>query len=157
TDQDKAVSVAEKQMLANLRDPSIVSVFRFTDHLGMPLVITEWIDGKTVDKIWGELGTAMPVAQALADVLGMGDSMEVLHGQQIPVLNPDIKPANWMHKANRLIQIDAGGWILSTDTQSNVASTMGYAPREVDDVGRDSDPTIYSDQYSLGRVAFVMA
>src|SRR6185437_12507928 len=110
-----------------------------------------------VDKIWEQLGAAMPVAQAMAYVLGMAESMEVLHGQKIPVLNPDIKPANWMHKGNRLIQIDAGGWLLSTDTQSNVTSTVGYAPREVDDAGRDSEPTVYSDQYSLGRVAFVMA
>jgi len=219
--EDDAVSAAEKQMLANLRDPSIVSIFRFTEHRGQPILITEWVDGLTVEQIYRKANAVIAIArkakssggkvteaeitaadiknslsskekaqlvgvditlellakvttvtltdeqvddktmagltaaQAMAYTLSMCQSMSFLHEHK--VLNPDIKPGNFMVMLSRLIQIDAGGWILATDKEANITSTQGYAPREVDDETQDPNPTFESDQYSLGRVAAVMA
>lgn len=201
SERDDAVSAAEKQMLANLRHPTIVSIYRFTEHKGQPMLITEWLDGVTVEQIWDKAKAVLNIAraakanggklteaqianavqgdissseaaalvnvpitldllkdvtkvtltqeqvddpkmgailapQAVAYVLAMCESMIFLHEQRVPVLNPDIKPGNFMVRkkgtTTTMTQFDAGGWILATDMTANITSTIGFAPKEVD-------------------------
>jgi serine/threonine protein kinase len=139
SEQDTATSIAEKQMLANLRNPNIVSIFGFPEHFGIPMLVTEWLDGKTVEQLWKEENGQFSVANSMAMTIGMIQSMIPLHnnkkdGKLDPVVNPDIKLGNFMvvGEPPRIVQIDAGGWGLQSDTSFNVTSTVGYAPKEVD-------------------------
>lgn len=211
---DDAVSAAEKQMLANLRHPSIVSIIRFIEHRGRTYILTEWIDGLTVEQIYekanavldiaraagkasgklsqseiatlggkhlsaeealelsqGEITleilekvTSVPITQEQVDTpwmtgitpadsvaltIAAAMSMNFLHEQPTPVINPDIKPGNFMVAANGgFKQIDAGGWLVQTDTNSSITSTKGFAAPEVDD---------YVDRYPQHAAALNIA
>jgi serine/threonine-protein kinase PknG len=155
--EDKQAAIEEKQMLARLSHPSVVQIFGFKTHQGQPLIAMELVDGKTVEAIYNDNGGPLPVSQGIAYVLGMCQSIGFLHEQKPAVYNPDIKPGNFMVTGNRMVMIDAGGCVLATNTMPNVTSTVGYAPREVDDESVDLMLSPQSDIYSLGRVLAVLS
>ncbi len=155
SEADEATSLAEKAMLANLRHPSIVSILGFKKHRGISFIITELIDGKTLKEIIDDPNTTISVAQAIAFTLAATESMIFLHSQTPPVLNPDIKPGNFMQEGDRVRQIDAGGWMRATDVK-DITATKGYAPKEVRDPDTPQLLSVWSDQYSLARMALVL-
>jgi serine/threonine-protein kinase PknG len=157
SDEDRQAAVAEKAMLAKLRHPAVVTILGFKTYQGQPLIAMEFIDGQTVEQIYEANGAPLPVAQAIAYVLAMCQASIFLHEQKPPVYNPDIKPGNYMVKGSRLIMIDAGGCVLANDPTPTVTSTVGFAPREVDDGSIDLQLSPQSDIYSLGRVLLVLS
>ncbi|MDR3613760.1 MAG: tetratricopeptide repeat protein [Candidatus Obscuribacterales bacterium] len=154
---DREAAIAEKQMLAKLSHPSVVQIFGFKTHQNQPLIAMQLVDGKTVEQIYEDNNEPLPVAQSIAYVLGMCQSIGFLHEQKPKVFNPDIKPGNFMVTGNRMVMIDAGGCVLATNLMPNVTSTKGYAPREVDDESVDLILSEQSDLYSLGRVLAVLS
>ncbi len=143
-----AVSQAmqERQFLANLRDPSIVSIVNFVAHEGQSFIVEEFIDGISLKQLRQNFKGPLPVQEAISYALAMLPSFEFLHSRRPRVIFCDGKLDNFMVQGNRVRMIDLGGARRENDLDSDIYLTFGYCAPEA-----DTNPSVSSDLYTVGR------
>ena len=138
-----AAAMAERQFLAAVKHPKIVQIFNFT-HQGVEgFIVMEYVGGKTIAAIRRERGP-LPVAEAIAYILGILPAFAYLHGQNLVYC--DFKPNNFMLEGDDVKLIDMGAVRRIGDPSGAVFGTVGYMAPEA-----DQDPTAASDLYTIGR------
>ena len=103
----------------------------------------EYVGGKTIAAIRRERGP-LPVAEAIAYILGILPAFAYLHGQNLVYC--DFKPNNFMLEGDDVKLIDMGAVRRTGDPSGAVFGTVGYMAPEA-----DQDPTAASDLYTIGR------
>jgi len=136
-------AMAEKQFLANLRDPAMVNIVNFVKTpTGEPCIVMEFVDGTTLSHIRKQNKAPLPVAQAISYILGILPAFSYLHSQTPRVIYCDFKPDNAMAQGDRMRLIDLGGAHIE-DSPGSLSLTMGYCspqqpqgdqPRVTDDI-----------------------
>src|SRR5271168_3757698 len=138
-----AAAMAERQFLAAVKHPKIVQIFNFT-HQGVEgFIVMEYVGGKTIAAIRRERGP-LPVAEAIAYILGILPAFAYLHGQNLVYC--DFKPNNFMLEGDDVKLIDMGAVRRIGDPDGAVFGTVGYMAPEA-----DQDPIAVSDLYTIGR------
>lgn len=144
----------EGRVLARLRHSHIVALYAQGDHQGLPYMVMEWIEGKTLDEflVHHPLGLTM-----LVDIFHqILEGLEAAHS--LAIVHRDLKPQNIIVSHDLQIKIIDFGVAkdhrdhLSYETTANiiVGTAHYFAPEVV--VGQAATPQ--SDLYSLGLVFY---
>lgn len=135
--------LAERQFLAAVKHPNIVSVYNFVRSGPHGLIVMEYVGGKTLKTIRTERGP-LPVAEAIAYIHSALHALSYLHRQGM--LFCDFKPDNFMLEEDDVKLIDMGCVRRLDDKASSVYGTIGYSAPDAAD-----SPSIASDLYTVGR------
>lgn len=144
-------AVQEKQFLANLRDPSIVSIVNFISHENQSFIVEEFIDGISLKDLRKNTKGPLPVQEAVSYTLAILPSFEFLHSRRPRVIFCDGKLDNFMVQGNRVRMIDLGGARRENDALSDIYLTYGYSAPEA-----DTNPSITSDLYTIARCLAIL-
>jgi len=142
---------ASARMLAQLHHPGIVQVIEYVLHNGVPLLITEYAEGETLQHRMQSETFGLPEEQVLDMADQLCDVLGYLHSQNPPVIYRDLTPGNIIiSPTGRIKLIDFG---IARTMKAGKASdteplgTTGYAaPEQYGNL--QTGP--YSDVYSLG-------
>ena len=143
-----AAAVAERRYLAAVKHPKIVGIYDFVNHGAEGFIIMEYVGGQTVHSLRKARGP-LPVAEAIAYILGILPAFSYLHGQGLVYC--DFKPDNVMIEGGDVKLIDMGAVRKIGDPDGDIYATIGFAAPEA-----DSDPIAVSDLYTLGRALAVL-
>jgi serine/threonine-protein kinase len=108
----------EARAAGRLTHPGIVTVYDVSEHEGMPFLVMEFVEGRTLEAV---LNSGEPIEFERVCDLGTQLAEALYYAHQIGVVHRDIKPSN--------ILIDAGGRLKVTDfgiarlTDSQATST----------------------------------
>ncbi|MEM7275156.1 MAG: tetratricopeptide repeat protein [Actinomycetota bacterium] len=152
-----AAAVAERRFLAQIEHANIVNIYNFVTHRGAGYIVMEMVGGESLNaklkarrEANGGIPNPLPVADAIAYVLGVLPALGYLHGRGL-VYN-DLKPANIMAVGDGVKLIDVGAVMRIDDRQAAIFGTQGFQAPEVAADG----PSVASDLYTVGRTLAVL-
>jgi WD40 repeat protein/tetratricopeptide (TPR) repeat protein/tRNA A-37 threonylcarbamoyl transferase component Bud32 len=145
----------EARSVAQLRHPSIVSVYEVGQSDGTPYLVSEFVDGTTLaDYLTGARPSTRESTELVAKV---ADALQYAHSQG--VVHRDVKPSNIMLDADGMPHVldfglarrDAGDATMTTDGQ--VLGTPAYmSPEQAKGESHSVDGR--GDVYSLGVIFY---
>jgi serine/threonine-protein kinase PknG len=143
-----AAAVAERQFLAAVKHPNIVSIYNFVQHGSEGFIVMEYVGGKTLKQIRQERGP-LPPAEAIAYIHRILPSFAYLH--RLGLVFCDFKPDNVMMEKDDVKLLDLGGVRRLDDAQGDIYGTVGYSAPEA-----GAGPTAVSDLFTVGRTLAVL-
>jgi serine/threonine-protein kinase PknG len=166
-------ALAERQFLARLKHPNIVSIYNFSEREIMVggvrqregFIVMEYVAGQTLKSLRQQRGP-LPVLEALAYIHRILGAFGYLHQQKLVYC--DFKPDNVMleygtdHANNAanadsaaqhldIKLIDLGGVRQQDDLGGDIYGTVGYSAPEA-----ASAPSPASDLYTVGRTLLAL-
>lgn len=152
----QAMSLFERQakMLKQLNHPGLPRWRDFFRIDGQPFLVTEMIEGKTLDQHILDRGK-VDLKQAIAWMIEVCEILDYLHTQSPPVLHQDIRPQNLIHRAHstssyELALVDFGS-VRGLDLDETAAAYL--APEQ-----KNGQATYLSDLYAIGTtLAFLIS
>ncbi|HVD92885.1 MAG TPA: protein kinase [Vicinamibacterales bacterium] len=154
----------EARTISGFSHPHICRVYDVGDHEGVEYIVMEFLDGETLEARLRR--GALPIADALACVVQIGDALDQAHRHGI--VHRDLKPGNVMLTAAGAVLLDFGlatPWLPqpggtvpsasiasgSITTEGTIAGTPAYmAPEQYG--GEDADASI--DIFAFGSLLF---
>ncbi len=97
-------ALQEARTAAALKHPSIASVYELLEHQQMPVIVMEWVEGRTLAQILKEEGP-YPWRRLLPLIIQASDAL--VHAHRAGVIHRDLKPSNLM--------VDNDGQVKITD------------------------------------------
>ncbi len=144
-----ALAVKEREFLAAVKHPNIVSIYDFVTHGEQGFIVMEFVNGKTLMKLRKEKGGPLPVAEAISYVTEVLPAFA--HLDEMGLVYCDFKPENAMVEEDTVKLIDLGAVRSVDDTGGDVYGSKGYIAPEAHDA-----PTPLSDLYSVARALAVL-
>ncbi|HUR54590.1 MAG TPA: serine/threonine-protein kinase, partial [Gemmataceae bacterium] len=144
----------EAQSAAKLHHPNIVTVYEVADLDGVPCLVSEWVDGKTLAAV-GESGRPDP-AWSAGQVAAVADALQYAHS--LGVVHRDVTPRNILLDGDRPRLTDFGlarqdGDAFTLTVPGEVLGTPAYmSPEQARGDAHGVGPR--SDVYSLGAVLY---
>lgn len=152
-----ASAVAERQFLAQIEHGNIVNIYNFVTSGGAGYIVMEFVGGQSLNsklkdrrKVNNGVPDPLPVAEAIAYILGILPALAYLHG--LGLVYNDLKPANIMATGDDVKLIDVGGVMHIDDAEAAIFGTQGFQAPEVASAG----PSVASDLFTVGRTLAVM-
>lgn len=146
----------EALLLANLKHPSLPSIYDHFTEAGRWYLVMDYIEGETLEARLDRVGR-LRVEEALQIGMQLGEVLRYLHACQPPIIFRDLKPANIiMTPQGHVYLIDFGLARLFDPAQarnSNPFGSPGYAAPEQYD---SPQTTVRADIYSLGATLHQM-
>src|SRR4051812_13893285 len=177
SESDRSRFLAEAESVARLKHPNIVTVYEVGDRSGLPYIVMEYVEGRTLGQRLAD-GPLPPreAARLVAEV-----SRAVQHAHEQGILHRDLKPANILLQIPQSSvlspqsRLGTGDWGLGTPlvtdfglakrlsvspasardwkTQTGaIVGTPGYMAPEQATGGRELTPA--SDVYALGAILY---
>ena len=125
--------IVETDLLKKLNHPNLPSIIDVIDGDGSFLIVMDYIEGRTLEKVLREYG-----AQDQADVIEWAkqlcDVLSYLHSRKPPIIYRDMKPSNVMLRPDgKVMLIDFGTAREFKETSvadTTCLGTQGYAAPE---------------------------
>jgi serine/threonine-protein kinase PknG len=143
------VAVAEREFLAAVKHPNIVSIYDFITHGEQGFIVMEYVNGKTLMALRKERGGPLPPGEAISYILEMLPAFDYL--DQNGLVYCDMKPENVMVEEDTVKLIDLGAVRRADDTGGDIYGSKGYTAPEAHEA-----PSPLSDLYSIGRALAVL-
>ena len=145
----------EAQSAASLNAPCIVSVYDTGEEGGVPYIVMEYVEGRTLRDVLQTEGRLLP-QRALEVVADICTALDVAHGAGI--VHRDIKPANVMLTPRGEVKVmDFGIARAIADTSSTMTQTaavIGTAAYLSPEQARGEHVDARSDIYSTGCLLY---
>jgi hypothetical protein len=149
---DRERAAREARCSARLRHPHIVALYEVVEKDGLPVLVSEFVDGEALS-VWSGGGPVAP-AKAAAVVAVLADALHHAHSQG--VVHRDVKPSNVLIDRDgnpRLLDFGLA-WLDEADTLTGDGDLLGtpayMAPEVVEGAAADAR----ADLYSLGVVLY---
>lgn len=146
------------RLLAQLSHPNIVQVLDFFFHNGIPVLVTEFIEGETLEARMRLSPMGLPEADVLRIADQLCDALSYLHRHNPPIIYRDLTPKNVILTPTGVVKlIDfsiARVYKEDQPTDTEAFGTAGYAPPEQHGKGQTGP---YSDIYALGALLLYLA
>jgi len=148
----------EALLLSMLNHPNIIALYDYVENDAGYFLITEYVEGQTLDNYIDEVTGPMPESKAIKLMLQILDAIGHIHSRN--VIHRDIKPGNFIVTADDNIKVLDFGIAKSieqnsplfTKDGSKVGTTIFMSPQQV----RGQVLDRRSDIYSLGATMFQM-
>jgi serine/threonine protein kinase/ribosomal protein L40E len=132
-----------------LHHESVIEAFEIFTQAGCYFLVQEFIQGKTVDKIFDESSEPLPEPKVVEWAVEICGALEYLHNFKPPIIHRDIKPANILiAEDGKLKLIDFS--IACRYPNKDAIGTPNYAPPE--QYKGETEPR--SDLYALGATMY---
>ena len=143
---------SEAQATGSLNHPNIVTVYEMDDHGGVPYIVMQFLEGKSLQNLLNER-RAGPLHQRINYVVQICRGLEYAHSRQ--VIHRDIKPANIVVLKDGSLKIVDFGIARIGDMHltrpGQVIGTVDYmSPEQLNDGKVDQR----ADIYATGMVLF---
>jgi serine/threonine-protein kinase len=143
----------EARAMARVNHPNVVRVYAFGDHLGLPFIVMERIEGTNLQQWLREFSPAAPqlALRLLQEVCG---GVSAIHA--VGAVHRDLKPGNILLDAGLTARVADFGACAGLDgsMQGDVLGTPGYMPPEALSARAEAAPSPQSDVYALGCIAY---
>jgi serine/threonine-protein kinase len=146
----------EAQVAAQLKHPSIVTIYDIGESEGRSYISMELIDGIGLDRVIAESGR-IPVERAAGLAAQVADALDFAHRNG--VVHRDIKPANIMIEPGDRVKVTDFGIAKPTDSAEHLTMTgslLGTPSYMSPEQARGSALDGRSDLFSLGCVLYEM-
>ena len=112
---------AEGRMLKQLSNPHLPRIYDSIETPTNIMLVMDYVNGESLDKIIARTGP-QPMERVLDWGMQICNVFSYLHGQPIPILYRDMKPAN--------VMVDAGGKIMMIDFGTARTEKVGVEMQE---------------------------
>ncbi|MFO0660086.1 MAG: tetratricopeptide repeat protein [Polyangiaceae bacterium] len=143
------VAVKEREYLAAVKHPSIVSIYDFLTHGSEGFIVMEYVNGKTLMTLRKERGGPLPVAEAISYILEILPAFGYL--DEVGMVYCDFKPENAMVEESTVKLIDLGAVRQVDDLGGDIYGSRGYTAPEAGE-----RPSHQSDLYTVARALAVL-
>lgn len=144
----------EARLVAKLKHPNLAEIYTVLEEKGEPLLVFEYVDGRTLDKV---IATNRGVAPAQAEKIleGIAGALDYAHG--LKIIHRDLKPSNVMvSRDGATIKVmDFGIAHQATSTGLTRTEASGTPPYMSPEQGMGS-VSRSSDLYALGVMTYEM-
>ncbi len=147
--------IREARIQAQLNHPNVVNVHNLLEHQGHLLLVMEFVEGETLDKLIQE-GGALPYDRAVDISRQVLEALSFMHSKG--VIHRDLKPGNIMITGDGRVKVTDFGIAKATKEKGHTRSgvrlgTLWYmSPEQVK--GKPVDAR--SDLYAMGITLFQM-
>ena len=140
----------EAKAMARLNHPNLIGVYDFGDVEGMPYIVMEYVNGKSL--FHSAYNTAIEAVQAVTIVKAISDGLA--HAHENGVIHRDIKPANILLTPKAEPKIGDFGLARPAGTGSSgiLMGTPGYAAPEI--MRHPDHADRRSDLFALGVILY---
>lgn len=153
--ESAAVAAAERQFLATLKHPKIVSVYNFVTHGSVGYIVMELVTGRMLrDVVHAQPGEVLEPEAAISYILGILPAFQYIHDNFM--LYCDFKPQNFMVEGGDVKLIDLGAMRLVQDDQSAIFGDSGFMAPEMGDETRSTPLSPATDIFTIGRTLHAM-
>lgn len=150
----------EARIVAALNHPNLLSVYDCFLHEGVPILVSEFVDGRRLAEVVELAPKAISAKRVLNWAEQLLDVLEYMHGQDPPIIVRDIKPSNIiLGRDGRLRIVDfslakrMSGKGAGTQEIVKGVGSDGYAPLEQLAYARTAPAT---DLYALGATIYFL-
>lgn len=159
SETDGSSFLEEIRILSNLSHPYILKIADYfePDAEGRSYLVMEYVNGHTIEEIYGDNKTPITVQRALKYAVQLCEILNYLHEQPKPVIFRDLKPSNIMvDEYDNLKLIDFG--IARTFKKGQVKDTVALgtlvfaAPEQLENGQTD----FRTDLYSMGATLYFL-
>ena len=120
----------EANVLKNLKNNFIPSVYDFISKDGQIYTVMEFIDGKSFQQLLDN-GKKFPQSKILKYARQLCEAVVYLHSRKIPIIHSDIKPANIMLTSeDNICLIDYNISLIVDGNEKAIGVSDGYSPPE---------------------------
>jgi len=146
----------EAMVSAQLKHPSIVTIYDIGDSDGVSYIAMEFIDGVGLDRVIAGAGR-LPVDRAAGLAAQVADALDFAH--QHNVVHRDIKPANIMVEPGDRVKVTDFGIAKVTDSADHLTATgslLGTPSYMSPEQARGSAVDGRSDLFAVGAILYEM-
>jgi len=157
TDPDAVVQRARSEgmlhkLAAHEQPKYLVQLIDIIDDQRGLMLVTEYVDGPSLEQELADDGDPMPERRALAIIAGIAKALGAIHGKRI--IHRDLKPANVLLTPQGRTKVsDFGLAAILGDDQPIHEGTARYRAPEL---WRSESATPKADLYALGLLAYEM-
>ena len=154
-DDGRRMFTSEMQILAQLEHPNVVRSLASLEHEGQPVLVLEYLEGRTLRDLLGD--GALPWAQAVDIAAQIASALAAAHEHEPPIVHRDLKPENVMVLADQTVKVmDFGIAKVLEHAQGKSTQSLGtlqyMSPEQIDARAVDAR----TDLYALGLVLYEM-
>lgn len=144
----------EARLVAKLKHPNLAEIYTVLVEKGEPLLVFEYVDGRTLDKVIAT-NRGVPPAQAERILEGVSGALDYAHG--LKIIHRDLKPSNVMvSRDGATVKVmDFGIAHQATSTGLTRTEASGTPPYMSPEQGMGS-VSKSSDLYALGVMTYEM-
>jgi serine/threonine protein kinase len=154
-DDGRRMFTSEMQILAQLEHPNVVRSLASLEHEGQPVLVLEYLEGKTLRQVLNE--GPLSWAQAVEIAAQIASALAAAHEHEPPIVHRDLKPENVMVLPDSSIKVmDFGIAKVLEHAQGKSTQSLGtlqyMSPEQIDARAVDGR----TDLYALGLLLYEM-
>ena len=141
----------ETRLAGKLQHPFIAQVYEAGSTEEFDYLVMEYVAGGTL-KQFISFDNLLPVDRLIDILYKVCNALD--YANKMGVLHRDIKPANVLVGENGIVKVSDFGAAYYTDSETTQVGTVGTLPFMAPELFRQARPTLQSDVYTVGVMAY---